>query len=95
MADATEGSSKKTEGAIGAAPTTVRLVPKALLTYEQAMEILAVGRTTLYGLVGSGDLPVVRLGRRCPRIWPEDLEALIADRVARRRGDKWTRIGRE
>jgi excisionase family DNA binding protein len=34
-----------------------------LLTPEQAAELLGVGRTTLYGLLSSGQLPSVNIGR--------------------------------
>ena len=46
-----------------------------LLTYEQAAGYLAVGRTTMYDLVGKGDLPTVKI-RRCTRFRVEDLDAL-------------------
>ena len=56
-----------------------------LMTLNQAAEQLAIGRTTVYQLIGRGELPTVRLGRGCVRI---SREALI-EYVARssRRGD--------
>ena len=55
-----------------------------LLTYEQAAAYLAVGRTTIYDLVGKGELPAVKIGR-CTRLRPEDLEQFIEDRLIRRK----------
>ena len=48
-----------------------------LLTYDQAAGYLAVGRTTMYDLVGKGDLPTVKI-RRCTRFRVEDLDACIS-----------------
>ena len=55
-----------------------------LLTYQEAADVLAVGRTTIYGLVGRGELPVVKIGR-CSRLRPEDLEKFIKSRVTRKK----------
>ena len=54
-----------------------------LLTYEEAADYLAVGRTTVYDLVGKGELPAVKIGR-CTRLRPEDLEEFIEARLTRR-----------
>ncbi|HIG17518.1 MAG TPA: DNA-binding protein, partial [Candidatus Handelsmanbacteria bacterium] len=56
-------STPKTEGRTG----------RRLLTYDEAGEYLAVGRTTMYDLVAKGDLPTVKI-RRCTRFKREDLE---------------------
>jgi excisionase family DNA binding protein len=42
--------------------TTVAMAP-LLLTVEQAAERLGVGRTTLFGLIASGEVESVSLGR--------------------------------
>lgn len=36
---------------------------RTLLTVEEAAEKLALGRTTVFGLIKSGKLPSVRIGR--------------------------------
>ena len=36
-----------------------------LLSVVEAARLLAVGRTTVYELIGRGDLPVVHIGRAC------------------------------
>ncbi len=46
-------------------------------------QYLAVGRTTMYDLVGKGHLPTVRIGR-CTRFRPEDLEDFIEAQLTRR-----------
>jgi len=43
---------------------------RRLLTYDEAGEYLAVGRTTMYDLVARGELPTVKI-RRCTRFKPE------------------------
>jgi excisionase family DNA binding protein len=56
-------------------------VQRLLLTPEQAAETLAIGRTSLYGLLSTGALPSVHIGgsRRIPyqaiRSFVEDLQA--------------------
>ena len=55
-----------------------------LLTYEEAADYLAVGRTTIYDLVGRGELPTVKIGR-CTRLRPEDLEDFIEAKLTRRK----------
>ena len=63
---------------LSAAPraANAQVVEPRLLTFEQAAEYLAVGRTTIYKLVGRGEIPEVKIGR-CSRVLPEDLEAYI------------------
>lgn len=39
------------------------VVPRIVLTVEQAAESLAIGRTLMYELVGSGAVESVRIGR--------------------------------
>ena len=57
---------------------------RRLLTYDEAGEYLAVGRTTMYGLVSRGEVPAVKIGR-CTRLRPEDLEDYIKKRLTRRK----------
>ncbi len=47
-----------------------------LLSYQQAGQILGVSARTIWSLVDSGDLPVVRFGRSV-RVDPADLRAFI------------------
>jgi excisionase family DNA binding protein len=56
---------------------------RRLLTYDEAGEYLAVGRTTMYDLVGKGALQTVKIGR-CTRFRPEDLEDFIESQLTRR-----------
>jgi excisionase family DNA binding protein len=55
-------------------------LPRLMLTVLEAAEILKVGRSTVYGLIDSGELESVRIGRlrRIP------MEA-VTDYVARKR----------
>ncbi|MFE2106576.1 helix-turn-helix domain-containing protein [Kitasatospora sp. NPDC059463] len=50
------------------------------LTVEEAARRLGVGRTTMYGLVSSGEVPSVMIGR-LRRIPAQALSDYIADRV--------------
>jgi excisionase family DNA binding protein len=51
-------------------------VTKLLLTPAEAAELLGVGRTTIYELMNSGDIPSVRIGR-ARRIPAADLVAFV------------------
>ncbi|MDA8039655.1 MAG: helix-turn-helix domain-containing protein [Actinomycetota bacterium] len=51
--------------------------PALLLTAEEAARLLAIGRTALYALLGTGELSSVQLGRR-RRVRVSDLEAFVA-----------------
>jgi len=59
------------------APTRVVEVEPLLVTIDQAAAMLNVGRTTMYGLVGTGVIPTVRIGS-CRRIAVEALEHYVA-----------------
>lgn len=51
---------------------------------EEAAYRLGIGRSTLFGLLASGDLDSIRVGRR--RLVPDEaLRRFIADRMAGRR----------
>jgi excisionase family DNA binding protein len=58
---------------------------RLLLTPEEAAKLLAVGRTTLYGLLQSGELPSVRIGA-CRRI-PFDAVRAFVDGLRTRPDD--------
>jgi excisionase family DNA binding protein len=51
---------------------------RLLYTPEQAADVLAVGRTTIYDLMSKGALPSVRIGR-CRRIPAGALEGFVAE----------------
>jgi len=51
---------------------------KLLVSIMQAAGLLSVGRSTIYKLIGSGDLKVVKLGCAA-RITMESIQALLAD----------------
>jgi excisionase family DNA binding protein len=55
-----------------------------LLTFAQAAEALAVGRTTVQELVDCGQLPVVAVTGRAVRIDARDVEAFVKRRRERR-----------
>lgn len=64
-------------------PTTPEDVPievpelRRLLTIVEAAEVLAVGRTTIYELIASGQLEVVHIGR-CARVPVASIDDLVA-----------------
>jgi len=71
-------------------------VAPLLLTIPQAAVVLAVGRTTVYELIGAGDLEAVHIGRstRVPAAALEDyVERQRRGRVTVRRSreDRWHR----
>jgi excisionase family DNA binding protein len=76
-----------------AATAKLENVARRLLTYEQAADYLAVGRTTMYDLVARGELQAVKIGR-CTRLRPEDLEAYVEAQLSVRSGASWTKNGR-
>ncbi|MBT3271925.1 MAG: helix-turn-helix domain-containing protein [Spirochaetales bacterium] len=44
-----------------------------LMTAREAGEVLRISRTSLYRLVKSGELPYLRVGRKCLRFQMEEL----------------------
>ena len=75
---------------------TVAGVAPLLLTIPQAAVVLAIGRTTVYELIGAGDLEAVHIGRsaRVPVAALEDyVERQRRGRVTVRRSreDRWLR----
>lgn len=56
-----------------AAPNT----PRLLLTVEEAADALAISRTSLYVLLGKGEIPVVHIGRSV-RVPVDALSAYVA-----------------
>ena len=62
-----------------------------LLTYEEAANYLAVGKSTLYAMVSRGDIPIVEFGgtgKGCTRFLKDDLEAFVGARRHRRNRPK-------
>ena len=51
---------------------------KLLLTVKEASEVLAISRSKLYGLLNSGYLPSVHIGRS-RRLRVTDLEKFVMD----------------
>ena len=52
---------------VPAAPEVAPGIAKALLTVPEAAQLLSLGRTTVYGLIRSSRLPVVKIGG-CTRV---------------------------
>lgn len=52
-----------------------------LLRVEEVAEILAVGKSTVYDLIDSGELPAVKFGR-AKRVRPATLAAFVEGREA-------------
>ena len=50
-----------------------------LLTIPEAAQVLAVGRTTMYELIGAGEIGLVRIGRSV-RVSIATLEGFVAER---------------
>lgn len=50
---------------------------KLLYTAEEAAEVLSIGRTRVFALMASGDLPSVKVGKS-RRITAESLEQYVA-----------------
>ena len=59
---------------------------KLLLRPNEAAELLGVGRSTIYALLASGDVPSVRVGRSV-RLPLEALRQWVAARAARKLPD--------
>lgn len=53
-----------------------------LLTVEESMSALQVGRTKLYELINGGHLKVVKFGKRTTRVHASSIEKLIANGIA-------------
>ena len=69
-----------------------------LLTVDDAAQLLAIGRTTMYGLIAAGEIELVHIGR-CARVPVSELERYVARRRAGRatvrRTTRAARAGRE
>jgi excisionase family DNA binding protein len=61
----------------GAGDRSQRDIDPILLTITEAATALAIGRTTVYELIGAGDLDVVHIGRSS-RIPVDAIHAFIA-----------------
>jgi excisionase family DNA binding protein len=67
---------------MGQADELPTVAGKLAYTVAETCRIMSIGRTHLYDLIRSGDLPVVKLGGRT-LIARDDLEALISRRRQR------------
>jgi excisionase family DNA binding protein len=65
-----------------AEPVTTASDDRLLLTLEEAAQCLAVGRTTIYELVGRGELQTVTIGR-CRRVPVSSLRSFVDQLVSR------------
>jgi excisionase family DNA binding protein len=54
---------------------------KLLLKPEEAAGMLGLGRAKVYAMVAAGELPSVKLGRRCVRIPIEHLRTWLQERL--------------
>lgn len=50
-----------------------------LFTSSEAMEVLGVGRNTMYRLLNSGELPAIRIGRSWRITWDALEDYLLAN----------------
>jgi excisionase family DNA binding protein len=62
-----------------AGATQHQTTPPLLLTIPDAARVLAIGRSTLYELIGSGQLATIHIGRSV-RISVEELQAFVSAR---------------
>lgn len=73
-------SANTNQSLVGADPINA-IQPRLSYTVSQAVAASGIGRTTLYSLMGSGELPFVKLGNRT-LIRHMDLENLLKRHVA-------------
>ena len=59
-------------------PVPMSVAARRLLTILDVAHVLAVGRTTVYELIGAGRIETVHIGR-CVRIPVEAVDHLVAD----------------
>jgi excisionase family DNA binding protein len=64
--------------------------PPLLLKAEEAARLLGLGRSTVFGMLASGELPAVRYGRAV-RVRRSDLEAWIERQI--RESDRIATVG--
>jgi excisionase family DNA binding protein len=55
--------------------------PKQILSLTEVAEYVGVSRRFIEAAVASGELPVIRLGRRCLRVRRDALETYLAART--------------
>jgi excisionase family DNA binding protein len=65
--------------------TNAIIEPENLLTMDEVAARLAIRKYAAYQLTWTGDLPVVRVGRRRVRVRPEDVAAYIDRQLVQRR----------
>jgi len=56
---------------------SLQQIPLLLLTIEQAARALSISPRTLQALSANGEIPVVRVARRCIRYSPDDLQRWV------------------
>jgi len=56
--------------------------PPKLLTIRETARVCGVSPKTVFAWTRSGELPAIRLGKRCVRYRPCDLDAFIASKRA-------------
>ena len=82
MTESDNTTTPKTRGQASRRDSTTvvddRLVPKLLLTYDEASWSLGISKSKLYAMVSKGEIPVVSIGGNT-LFRPQDLQAL-ADR---------------
>lgn len=62
-------------------PRRIGQEPPLLLRAEEAARLLGLGRSTVFGLLATGDLPAIRVGRSV-RVSRTAIEQFIAAREA-------------
>lgn len=67
--------------------------PRRLLPIAEAARQLGIGRTKLYGLLGTGEIASVRIGTKRRLIPSDELDRYIAS--LKRETDLWSRGGHE
>jgi excisionase family DNA binding protein len=58
-------------------PLQAAQIPHALLNLRSLQTLSGLGKTTIYGLIKTGELKPVRLGTRCTRFRAGDVQAWL------------------
>ncbi len=66
--------------------TAIGVAEPLLLTASEVAKLLRVGRTKVYKMMNSGELPVIRLGKAI-RVPKQALTAWLAERTGKGFGD--------
>lgn len=66
-----------------------KIGPRLLLTVSETAALLGCSRNNVYGLIESGELPVISVGKsRGYRVDRRDIEVFIERRKAQKKGEK-------